>query len=202
MIRTRTTLLANTAKGLLLFGALATAGSTSCFFVPRDAEPGGSTTRWEPARDPLRLVTNIEVTMEDQQIEFYDNAFSDTFLFRADRLDSIDEASAGSESTFVNWTEEVERVVADNIFNAADSISLTLTNLSPPDSVDEGGSIRLRKNYELSIVDVNSVQTLYKGTLTFYMNQPGSDWVLYRWEDARAPEPGIPSWGQLRARNK
>jgi hypothetical protein len=194
-------------KALLVLSALAAAGSTACFFDPREAEPGTpfdtTSTRWRPASSPGVLIRNVLVTYEDQQIDFYDRAFSDAFLFRADPLDSTDEAIAG-RFPFVNWDEVKEHQATDRIFINADRIHLVLSSLSPPDSVAAGDSVRVRKVYELSVVDVDSTvvdSTFYKGTLTFYMRQPGTDWVLYRWEDLRAPEPGIKSWGALRALN-
>jgi hypothetical protein len=211
--RPRARLVLDAAKGLLLIGALAAAGWTSCFFDPRDAELGTpldtTATRYRPAFSPEILVNNIRVTFEDRQITFYALAFSESFLFRADPLDSADEANA-DRNTFEGWDEEVERATTDKIFNTADRIAMTLSDLVPPVAEIGPDTARIRKIYEFSVVSVESIapdtvlvdSAVYKGTLTFFMNQPGSDWVLYRWEDARPPEPGIPSWGQLRARNK
>lgn len=192
------------AKWALVLCAVLISGWTSCFFDPRDPELGAPpVTRWKPANDPGILMNNVKVTFEDRQIDFYMRSFlADSFSFRADPLDSIDEALQG-QNLFADWEVEDERRAAEKIFNEADSITVALSDLSPPDSVSDAGGVRVRKDYELAIITAESTGTstvIYKGTLTFFMRQSG-EWSLVRWEDARVSEPGILSWGKLRAIN-
>jgi hypothetical protein len=188
--------------------ALLGSGWTSCFFEPRDPEVGDAldttATQWRPANTPGDLVRNIEVTFEDRQIVFYERAFSTIFLFRADPQDSIDEANQGS-NVFQNWDKARESAAAEKIFEEWDRITLTLSDLSPPDSQSQGDQVRLRKDYAFSIVKIDSSgpvpvtsdSAFYKGTLTLYMSVSDGAWRVDLWEDTRLP--GIPSWGNLRA---
>lgn len=200
---------ARIARAAFVVVALVGSGWTSCFFEPREPEIGEAldttATQWRPATTPGVLVKNIEVTFEDRQIVFYERAFSTIYRFRADPLDSTEEADQGS-NVFQNWDKDRERAAAEKIFLEWDRITLTLSDVSsPPDSQIVGDGVRLRKEYAFSIVKIDSSgpvpvtsdSAFYRGTLTLYMSVSDGAWRVDLWEDTRLT--GVPSWGKLRA---
>lgn len=182
---------------------------SGCFFDTRTPEQGENTdTRWMPATSALTLVSNVQVTLEDQQIGFYARSFRTDFVFYADVQDSLEEALQG-RNPFAAWDASVEEQVAQIILDRADRIRLTLTDLSPPVAEIGSDTARIRKQYEFAVVNEESTDTgveidssVYKGTLTFFMKDEAGGWALYRWEDARSPEAGIKSWGKLRGETR
>jgi hypothetical protein len=193
--------------------ALLAAALAGCFFDTRTPEDSGGSdttaTRWKPAITPAILVSNIEVTFEDRQIDFYRRAFRTDFLFQPDFQDSLDYATQG-RFPFAGWDASVEEQVTEIVMNTADKIALTFSSLSPPDSVAGADTVRIRKTYAFSLVNQDSVDgalvtvdsAFYKGTATFYMRNEAGDWALYRWGDTRPGEPELSSWGRLRAETR
>lgn len=200
-----------------LAGALAAAaaalalGWTGCFFEPRTAQEGSdsTTSRWSPATSPDVLISNVRVTFEDRQVDFYRRGLRSDFVFRPAFQDSVEE-STRRPGVYDGWGASVEEEVTRLIMEGADRIRIRLTEASPV--VREVGidTARIRKAYEFSIVSIESVgpdsvtvdSAFYKGILTFFMRDDGGEWGLYRWEDARSSDPNIKTWGKLRAETR
>lgn len=200
---------AGAAWALLVALAWLTAGGTGCFFDPREPEASvpidTSGTRWRPASTPMILVNNIVVTFVDQQIDFYRRSFRDDFAFIADPLDATDLAQQG-RFPYLNYGREAEEQVAQILFSDHDEIRLKFTDLSPPYFVSSEDTAEVRKNYVLTLVDIDSLDgggvtadsAVYEGVLSLFMRDEANEWALYRWEDRRGGNPQIDSWGLLR----
>ncbi len=192
-----------TGRTLFLLLALAAAclasGGCGLFETRNPQPPGEPGVAWIPPTEPETLFVDLKNSMEGKVLANFQRCFVDTgFVFHPDPSDSVELFDALKRDVFADWNLDVELAVAQNIFDEAGTIKLTLTSRDAPVFVSPEERIYYFK-YELQILyKIGSAET-FRGLADFDVRSVGGLWYIQMWLDKRDPDySALRTWGNYK----
>ena len=166
---------------------------------PRDSQlPNQGTTANPPANDPKTVITNLEASFANKNVNDYEKIFSDTGSVGKSYVFVPTQKAAGVYSAiFSHWTVESEI----NYFNkATKSASIifppVVTTVEPwTTTTYHSDSALIELDYKVFLSP-----TTYSGHSRFYLlpNKNTGIWVMYRWEDLQSSPADTLTWSDMK----
>jgi hypothetical protein len=190
-------------KKLFVLAVLLLIISGCDIFSTRDAEqPNQPRSNFIPAVTPQDVLTNLQNSLTDLNVENYLACFSDSAF--SDKQFVFDPSTAAlSRFPFLaeGWNKKDEQQYFLNMKNKVpEERQVTLNVLDLRTGSTQGDSTVVNGSYSLSVPHNDpAVPTLFEGEFSFSMNRDSrSVWTIHLWRDSRSGE--IPSWSELKGR--
>ncbi len=190
----RTALVAAACAGLA-------AACSSCFQT-RDAVP--PTTVGNAPVPPLTVydvIYNMELAVNNQNPVFYEELFTEGFVFKPDPADSA-EVEKNFPGAYANWDYGVETAVMEYIL---DPVRCRYANLKLFEETEvivdfTDTTYVLQRDYSLVIISEASVG--YSGTTRFFFRKLADGyWYIERWVDY-VKDAQTATWGRLKGETR
>jgi len=173
-------------------------------FATREAEPPTEgRTSWQFPTDPIIVLQNMKVAIEEKNVENYMKCLVDSinlFHFTPDQYEA-----ANNTGIFEQWTLGHEQSYINKAFTSIpdDSTrSLKFSNIQRSEFPD---SALIRADYclELHHILEQSYPTVGKGQVDFWFIRRSGYWMITRWIDFETKidtaASRVPSWSTIKA---